>query len=105
MALSHKRKVHVGVNEFVNEAEPLEIPLLEIDESVERDQVAALRAVREKRDHEAVRTRLEALKQAARGTGNLVPRLLDCASVYATLGEISAALTEVFGEYREQPFF
>ena len=93
------------MNEFVNETEPLEIPILEIDESVERDQVASLRAVREGRDHEAVRARLEALKLEARGTGNLVPRLLECASVHTSLGEISAALTEVFGEYREQPFF
>jgi methylmalonyl-CoA mutase N-terminal domain/subunit len=61
--------------------------------------------VRERRDHDAVRTRLEALKQEARGTGNLIPRLLDCAGVHTSLGEISAALTEVFGEYREQPFF
>ena len=105
VALSRRRKIHVGVNEFVNEAEPLEIPLLEIDESVERDQVASLREVRAGRDHEAVRTRLEALKQAARGTGNLVPHLLDCAAAQASLGEISAALTEVFGEYRERPFF
>ena len=105
MALSHKRKVHVGVNEFVNQTGPLKIPLVEIDESVERDQVAALRAVRERRDHEAVRTRLEALKRAARGTENLLPHLLECATAYASLGEISAALTEVFGEYREQPFF
>ena len=50
VALSRKRKIHVGVNEFVNQTEPLEIPLLEIDESVERDQVASLRAVREGRD-------------------------------------------------------
>jgi len=105
VALSRKRKVHVGVNEFVNQTGPLEIPILEIDESVERDQVASLRAVRERRDHDAVRTRLDALKQEAHGTGNLVPRLLECASVHTSLGEISAALTEVFGEYREQPFF
>ena len=48
---------------------------------------------------------LEALKRAARGPENLIPRLLDCAGACASLGEISAALTEVFGEYREQPFF
>ena len=52
-----------------------------------------------------MRARLEALKKEARGPGNLTPRLLDCAAVHASLGEISAALTEVFGEYREQPFF
>jgi len=105
VALSRKRKIHVGVNQFVHESERLEIPLLEIDASVERDQVAALRVVRERRDHDAVRTRLGGLQQAARGRANLMPHLLDCAAAYVSLGEISAALIEVFGEYREQPFF
>jgi len=105
MALSKKRKISVGVNEFVNEDERLEIPLLEIDESVERDQVRRLRAVRKRRDNGAVKASLEALRKAAAGTENLTPRLLDCSRVYATLGEISAALITVFGEYQEQPFF
>jgi len=105
MALSKKRKISVGVNEFVNEDERLEIPLLEIDESVERDQVRRLRAVRKRRDNGAVKAALEALRKAAAGTENLTPRLLDCSRVYATLGEISAALITVFGEYQEQPFF
>ena len=105
VALSQRRKIHVGVNDFVNDAERLEIPLVEIDESVERDQVRSLREVRQGRDHGEVRAKLEALKRDARGSGNLIPRLLECAAVHATLGEISAALVEVFGEYREQPFF
>jgi methylmalonyl-CoA mutase N-terminal domain/subunit len=105
MALSRKRKILVGVNEFINEDEHLEIPILEIDESVERDQIRRLQELRQKRDNQAVRSRLDALKKAAAGTENLIPRLLDCARVYATLGEISAALINVFGEYQEQPFY
>jgi methylmalonyl-CoA mutase N-terminal domain/subunit len=105
MALSRKRKVSVGVNEFVNESEPLEIPILEIDESVEREQVAFLRGVKSRRDNGEVRARLGALETAAAGTDNLTPHLLACARVYATLGEISEALKRVFGEYREQPFY
>jgi methylmalonyl-CoA mutase N-terminal domain/subunit len=105
MALSRKRKISVGVNEFVNEDERLEIPLLEIDESVEKDQVRRLGEVRKRRDNGAVRAKLGALEKAASGTANLTPFLLDCARVYATLGEISAALISVFGEYQEQPFF
>jgi methylmalonyl-CoA mutase N-terminal domain/subunit len=105
MALSRKRKISVGVNEFVNEDERLEIPLLEIDESVEKDQVRRLGEVRKRRDNGAVRAKLGALEKAAAGTANLTPFLLDCARVYATLGEISAALISVFGEYQEQPFF
>jgi methylmalonyl-CoA mutase, N-terminal domain len=104
-ALSEKRKIVVGVNDFVNAGGALEIPLLEIDESVEREQIAYLRSVREGRDNGAVRDRLAALAKAATGTDNLVPRLLDCARAYATIGEMSEALRGVFGEYRERPFF
>jgi len=105
MALSRKRKTHVGVNQFVNEGEALEIPILEIDESVERDQVRSLAAVKGRRDNGAVAASLRALEKAAAGRDNLIPALLDSSRVYATLGEISRALAHVFGEYREQPFF
>jgi methylmalonyl-CoA mutase N-terminal domain/subunit len=105
MALSRKSKILVGVNDFINEDETLEIPVLEIDEAVERDQVGKLREVREKRDNAAVRARLQDLAKAASGTENLIPHLLDCSRVYATVGEIGRALTGVFGEYREQPFY
>ena len=105
MALSRRKKFHVGVNEFANPGEKLEIPLLEIDEAVERGQVAGLRRTKAERDNGAVRASLEALKKAAAGRDNLMPPLLDCARRYATLGETSDALTAVFGEYREQPFY
>jgi methylmalonyl-CoA mutase N-terminal domain/subunit len=104
-ALSEKRKIIVGVNEFVNENEKLEIPILEIDESVERDQVANLKAMKERRDNVAVRTRLEALEKAARTKENLMPHLVDCARCYTTVGEISKTLIKVFGEFKEQAFF
>ncbi|MGZ5514904.1 MAG: acyl-CoA mutase large subunit family protein [Candidatus Aminicenantales bacterium] len=105
MALSRKKKFHVGVNEFVNPGEKLEIPLLEIDESVEEGQVAFLRRTKAERDNGAVRDSLEDLKAAAVGGRNLMPPLLECARRYATLGETSDAPTTVFGEYREQPYY
>ena len=105
MALSRRKKVVVGVNEFVHAGETLEIPVLEIDESVERDQVRRLRDVKGRRDNAAVAARLAALQQAAAGPANLTPHLLESARVLATVGEISEALTKVFGEYREQPFY
>ncbi|MBM3310909.1 MAG: methylmalonyl-CoA mutase [Candidatus Aminicenantes bacterium] len=105
MALSRKRKTVVGVNEFRNAGETLEIPILEIDEAVERDQVRSLREVKSRRDNGAVRDRLAALAEAAATSRNLMPPLLDCARAYATLGETSDALTTVFGEYMEKPFY
>ena len=104
-ALSAKSKVVVGVTEFVHENEKLEIPILEIDESVEPDQIAKVRAVREQRDNVAVKDRLDALEKAARTNANLIPYLLDCSRAYATEGEITLTLIKVFGEFREQAFF
>ena len=72
---------------------------------MERDQVAFLKATKEGRDHGAARAALEDLRAAAAGGRNLMPPLLECARRYVTLGETSDALAEVFGSYREQPFF
>jgi methylmalonyl-CoA mutase N-terminal domain/subunit len=105
MALSRRKKVQVGVNEFSNPGEKLEIPLLEINEAVERDQVDFLRRIKAGRDNGTVRDSLAALKAAAATARNLMPPLLECARRYATLGETSEALMAVFGEYREQPFY
>jgi methylmalonyl-CoA mutase N-terminal domain/subunit len=105
MALSRKKKFHVGVNEFANPGQKLEIPLLEIDESVERDHVALLQRTKARRDNGAVRDSLTALTAAAASGRNLMPPLLECVRQYTTLGEISDALTAVFGKYREQPFY
>ncbi len=104
-ALSDRRKTIVGVNDFVNADERLEIPILEIDASVEPGQVAFLKSVKAGRDNGAVRDRLKALAKAAAGPDNLLPLLLECSRLYATLGEMSQALMGVFGEYRERPFF
>jgi methylmalonyl-CoA mutase N-terminal domain/subunit len=104
-ALSDRRKTIVGVNDFVNADEKLEIPILEIDASVEPGQVAFLKSVKAGRDNGAVRDRLKALAKAAAGPDNLLPLLLECSRLYATLGEMSQALMGVFGEYRERPFF
>jgi methylmalonyl-CoA mutase N-terminal domain/subunit len=105
IALSRKKKIQVGVNEFINKDEHLEIPVLEIDESVERDQLRRLRGIKRRRDRGAVQDRLAGLEKAAAGAENLIPYLVEAARVYATVGEISDALTRVFGEYKEQPFY
>jgi len=105
VALSRKKKILVGVNEFVNAGETIEIPVLEIDESVEQDQTRSLSEIKKRRDNLAVRSRLAALQQAASGSDNLIPYLLEASRAYASVGEISDALVKVFGEYRERPFY
>jgi methylmalonyl-CoA mutase N-terminal domain/subunit len=100
-----RRKVIVGVNEFVTDEDGLGIPLLRIGEEAEREQRAAMAGMRAARDDAAVRARLDALRTAARGSENLIPFILDCARAYCTLYEIRAALEDVFGAYREPVFF
>ncbi len=102
--IEQRRKLVVGVNEFTTD-ETLTIPLLKIDESASKDQARRLAQLRQTRDNALVAQRLDALRQAARGTENTVPFILDCARAYATLYEIRAALEDVFGAYREPVFF
>ena len=95
-----RERIIVGVNEFAGE-EPLTIPLLEMDPEGYRRQVARLEKLRAERDNQAVGAVLEAVRQAAEGVENLMPYLIDAVKTYATLGEITDVLREVFGTYRE----
>jgi methylmalonyl-CoA mutase N-terminal domain/subunit len=100
MAVEEKRAVVVGMNAFASEQEP-PTEILRIDPAAERDQVERLRALRERRNGEKTAAALGALATAAREDRNLMPAILDCVRAEATLGEISDALREVYGEYRE----
>jgi methylmalonyl-CoA mutase N-terminal domain/subunit len=95
-----KERIIVGVNEYVLD-EPLEIPLLKMDPQGYERQCARLQRVRATRDNELVGQRLKALEEAARGTENLMPYILDAVRAYCTLGEICGVFRKVFGEYRE----
>src|SRR5262249_21658847 len=93
-----RRKLIVGINAFV---EPDEKPLetLQIDERVEREQVAALKQRKAQRGAAEVRRCLEAVRATARTNQNLMPAFLDAARARCTVGEIMAALADVFGRY------
>ena len=75
--------------------------LLRIDPALEEAQVERVRALRERRDTRVVTEALAKLKRAATTDENLLPRILECVEAYATVGEISNALREIWGEYRE----
>lgn len=92
--------VVVGVNKFRTE-EPDIIPILKIDDRIEREQVERVRAIRANRDAAKCQAALDALRKGASGTENLLPRILDCVEAYATVGEISNTLRSVWGEYQE----
>jgi methylmalonyl-CoA mutase, N-terminal domain len=95
-----RQRTVVGVNDYVEEG-PVRIPLLEMDPQGYARQVARLERIRRERDNEQVGATLEALRQAACGTENTMPYILNCVRAYATLGEIMGVFRQVFGEYRE----
>jgi methylmalonyl-CoA mutase N-terminal domain/subunit len=70
-----------------------------MDPEIEKTQIARLRELRATRP--PVEEKLDALELAARGSENLMPRILEACEAYATVGEISGRLRKVFGEYRE----
>lgn len=90
----------VGVNRFQNEAERA-VKTMSVDPAVEKAQVERLQALRARRDSAAVETLLRKLEEAAQGTENVLPRILDCVKAFTTVGEISNRLRRVWGEYRE----
>jgi methylmalonyl-CoA mutase N-terminal domain/subunit len=92
--------VVVGVNRFHVEEES-EIPTLRVDPSVEEAQTERVRSLRARRDKERAETALVGLEEAARGTENILPRILECVEAFVTVGEISHRLRRVWGEYRE----
>ena len=99
-AIETNEQTIVGVNRFQIEEE-LSIPILRVDPAIEQAQVERVRAVRERRDGEAAEAALVRLEEAARGTENILPRILACVEADVTVGEISHRLRRVWGEYQE----
>jgi len=95
-----KQQIIVGVNEFVVDEEPPK-SILRIDEEMVSKQIQRVKKLREERDAEKVNASLSRLGEAARGTENLMPYIINCVESYATIGEISNILRQVFGEYME----
>lgn len=90
----------IGVNLFAVEEEA-DLEVLAIDQAAVRtDQTARLTALRASRNESQVRAALDALREAAAASGNLLEASVSAARARATLGEISAALEDVFGRFR-----
>jgi len=93
-------RVIVGVNRFQMEDRGTP-PAFRIDPAMERSRIDCVRELRAGRDAGAWQLALHRLGDAARSTENLMPRIMEAAQAYATVGEISDTLREVFGEYRD----
>jgi methylmalonyl-CoA mutase N-terminal domain/subunit len=91
-------RIVVGVNKFRLEEEKPPITF-RVDSAIEAHQIARLRELRASRSAAQVEEKLAALEQAARGSDNLMPRIVEACEALATVGEISDRLRLVFGEY------
>ncbi len=95
-----KDMVSVGVNLYRTEEEDPE-PLFRMNQQGEEEQIKNLQSLRRERDHREVQAALSDVKRVAASDGNLVPPIFSAVKAYATVGEISDVLREVFGEYKE----
>jgi methylmalonyl-CoA mutase N-terminal domain/subunit len=93
--------VVVGVNRHVEDDAEVE-DILRVDPAVERGQVERLKAFKENRDQEAASRRLDELREACRGTENLLPRIRAALQASCSLGEVCGAMRDVFGEYQPE---
>jgi methylmalonyl-CoA mutase N-terminal domain/subunit len=94
-----KEQVVVGVNAYKAEDPP--VTVMKVDPALEEQQTARLKKFRAGRNATATKQALDAVRATAKGKENLMPVILAAVKAQATLGEVSDALREVFGEYRE----
>ncbi|SDC57494.1 acyl-CoA mutase large subunit family protein [Geotoga petraea] len=100
LKIENKKDVIIGVNKFsTKEENPREV--LKLDPTVEEKQKDKLKKLREKRDNKKVENALKALKKAANSDENLMEYIIEAVQSYATLGEITNVLRDVYGEYNE----
>jgi methylmalonyl-CoA mutase N-terminal domain/subunit len=100
LAVDSGDSIVVGVNKFAEKGSGSQ-PLFQIDPEVERRQIERLREARASRDADTWRRALDAVAQAARDGGNLVPPIIAAVEAKATVGEIADAMRAVFGEFQE----
>jgi methylmalonyl-CoA mutase N-terminal domain/subunit len=93
-------KTMVGMNKYIT-SETQAIPMLEIDDRVEMEQIARLKAVRRKRDSQAHRKSLDDIRQACKKGKNVMPYCIEAVKNLASVQEICDVYREVYGEYRD----
>ncbi|TFF93758.1 MAG: methylmalonyl-CoA mutase [Promethearchaeota archaeon] len=102
--VERRERIIVGVNKYKPEKE-IQPDILKIDDEVSENQKERLKQIKKERDNEAVQSALNDLKDAAKGTENLMPYIIKAVKTYASVGEIIGILKEVFGTYTEDSIF
>ena len=103
--IESKQRIIVGVNDFVKENEEIDIPILEIDAKVEKQQVNALKELKANRNPDKAIKSLQDLTSAAENGSNVMPLLLQCVRNECTLGEMVESMKSVFGTWEESNEF
>ncbi|MCJ7554051.1 MAG: methylmalonyl-CoA mutase family protein, partial [Ignavibacteriaceae bacterium] len=103
--VERKEKFIVGVNEFVEDNEKIDIPILTVSPEVQKQQLKRLAEVKQSRNQNAVKESLKEIHDSAVNGNNIMPILLKAAQNYVTLGEMIGELKEVFGTYEEVAVF
>jgi methylmalonyl-CoA mutase N-terminal domain/subunit len=94
----------VGVNKYVTDQVD-DVDILRVDPEAEQRQLARLKAFKERRDQAGVDAKLDALRDVARGEGNLLHPIRAALAADASIGEVCGAMRDVFGEYKGGAFF
>ncbi len=103
--IESKKRIIVGVNEFILEGEDISIPVLKIDPEVERRQVERLNRTRKERDNKKVQESLDGLRKASEREENVMPHVVNSVRAYASVGEIMDVWRDIFGEWTEPKIF
>jgi methylmalonyl-CoA mutase, N-terminal domain len=98
-------RVWVGANKYISEGEDWDVKLHEYDPTIQKRQIEKLNKVKKERDNSKVQKCLKDLKEAAASGTNIVPPTLEAVKAYATVGEMTGVLREVFGEFKEPAVF
>ena len=95
----------VGVNIYRKDEEARSVEFHPYDEDAAKTQVDQLQRVKSERNSSEVEKCLDRIKQGAKTDKNLMPSMIEAVKAYATVGEITQALKDVYGEYQEPIYF
>jgi methylmalonyl-CoA mutase N-terminal domain/subunit len=101
MKIERKEKIIVGVNEFKTD-EKQKIEIFKLNDEAIKKQIERLKKLRNERDNDKVKNSLKKLRECALLGENLMPAIIECVEAYATIGEISDTLREIWGEFKER---
>lgn len=104
-AVERGEKIIVGVNKFVTEEGVNKYSILKVSPQVVRKQIQKTKRIKRARDNSKTKRFLRVLERAAINNKNVMTSILSCVKAYATIGEISDTLRQVYGEYKEKSLF